>query len=338
MFGIDYLGGATYGDVILNNHPKGWGAGFFLNTFGSAWNVIKKLAQTGNCPLIRVHAVWDDLHQLRGGHMDCIKKELKRCCTVSKTYPSVKFEFSPFCEHNFTSQQSDEVFTTCKKIIKKQKANIKLVNCVWQGKFILDDEDIINECHGNHKKPKRGAYNYSFDGLDAYNANTQLIKDYYNDAQTFFFWTISLNLKRDEDERITVAKRIERSYRPQGVHIHALEALAKNKGKDNVPSSWIIKPMSEDCSDLKSNKLLVLMPQKSDNVKLIRNNANNTVIETLKRFDPPVGSLYRYYASKAGYEFVKKNLCKIMFNGKIQKSGSAEIVFNPSFRAGTYRS
>ena len=30
MFGIDYLGGATYGDVILNNHPKGWGAGFFL--------------------------------------------------------------------------------------------------------------------------------------------------------------------------------------------------------------------------------------------------------------------------------------------------------------------
>ena len=337
MYGIDYLAGATYKDLVVKSHPKGWGAGFFLNTFGNAWPVVKALAETGNCPVIRVHAIWDDLHQYRVGHLDLIKKELKKCCNIAKKFPSIKFEFSPFCENNFTSLQSDEVFSTCKKIIKKQEVKIKLVNCIWQGKFILNDPDIINEVHGTHIKPKKGAYNYSFDGLDAYNADTQTIKNNYTDANIFFFWTISLNLKKKANEKISVADRIKRNYRPKTVHIEALEALAKDKGSDNVPKNWIVKPMSEDCEDMKSNKLLLLIPKKSSNVKLIRNNSKNAEIETLKRFDPPVDDKYRYYAQKAGYEYVKKNACKVSIDGKIQTSNGIEIVFNPAFRGGSYK-
>ena len=80
IFGIDYLGGANYGNVIINEHPAGWAAGFILNTNEpswpkrNAWPVIESLARTGRCPLIRVHAIWDDAHTYRPEYLPIINR------------------------------------------------------------------------------------------------------------------------------------------------------------------------------------------------------------------------------------------------------------------------
>lgn len=335
-YGIDYLGGATFQSTLLSNHRDGWGAGFFAETFGNAWGVVEKLAKTGKAPYIRVHALWDDLHSYgTQAQILKVKEHCRKICKLAQTYKSVKFYFSPFCEHNLSAKKMNEVFDLCRRIIANHKVEVKLVNCVWKGEKVTA-KDVINEIHGTHAKV--GAkYIYSFDGLDCYNADTQKIKDTYKEAELFFFWTVSMNLKRKDSEKISVKERIARSYRPKGVNIQAMYALKENKGVTNVPKIITIKPMSEDCGDRKSNKLLILTKTKYDSIELIRNNKQQTSIEVCKRFDPPSSDLYRYYASKAGFEYVKKNLIAIKAGGKILKYENKDILFCPSFRDGTYR-
>ena len=335
-YGIDYLGGATFPNTLLSNHRDGWGAGFFAETFGNAWGVIEKLAKTGKCPYIRVHALWDDLHSYgTQEQIEKVKKYCRKICKLAQTYKTVKFYFSPFCEHNLSAKKMNEVLDVCRKIIANHNVQVTLVNCIWKGKKIVA-EDVINEIHGTHSKVGT-KYIYSFDGLDCYNADTQKIKNTYKDAELFFFWTVSMNLKRKDSEKISVAERIARSYRPKACNIEAMFAMEAKKGKTNVPETITIKPMSEDCGDKKSNKLLILSTVKYDSVELIRDNKKQTPIEVCKRFDPPSGDLFRYYATKAGYEYAKKNLVKIKAEGKILKHENKDILFSPVYRDGTYR-
>jgi len=334
-FGIDYLGGAAFGDLVIKSHPEGWAAGFFAQEFGNAFPVVRKLAATGKAPTIRVHALWDAGHRYGSAEqIKAVRANLRKMCSIAKSNPKVRFLFSPYCEHNLTAAEMEKTLNVCKTVIKNQGiSNIELVNCIWKGQEV---KGVINEIHGDHATPK-GNYIFSFDGLDCYNANTQQFKKKHAKADVFFFWTISMNLKKKDSEKISVAERLARSYRPKAVHIEAMIAMKAPKGKTNVPASVTIKPMSEDCGDLKSNKLLVLLKGKFKEVKLIRNNKKQTEIETLKRYDPPTGEFYRYYASKAGYEYVKKNLVLIKADGKILRYENKDILFCPAFRDGTYR-
>lgn len=335
-YGVDYLGGATFPSTLLSSHQQGWGAGFFAETFGDAWNVIEKLAKTGKAPYIRVHALWDDLHRYGSdAQIEKVKKHCRKICILAKKYPKVKFYFSPYCEHSLKAKEMEKTLDVCRKIISNQKAEIKLVNCLWKGEAI-NDKDVINEIHGTHSIPSK-KYLYSFDGLDCYNADTQKIKDTYKNAEIFFFWTCSMNLKRKDSEKISVAERIKRAYRPKACNIEAMIAMQKNKGITNVPQNIIIKPMSEDCGDLKSNKLLILTKTKYEKITLFRDNAKETVIEECKRFDPPSSDWYRFYCKKAGYQYDKKNLIGIKVNGKILYYDGPKVKFNPIYRDGNYR-
>ena len=337
IYGVDYLGGAAFQNLVLKNHENGWAAGFFGEEFGNVYPLIRKLAATGLAPAIRVQALWDATHRYgTAEQMVKVKQQLKRLCNIANNNLKVEFYFSPYCEHNLKAAEMEKTLQECRKILTANKCNnITLVNCVWQGETIRQP-DVVNEVHGNHAAPD-GNYIFSFDGLDCYNANTKKKKQQHAKAQIFFFWTISMNLKKKENEKVTVEQRLKRSYRPQACHIKAMVALKAAKGQTNVPKEVTIKPMSEDCGDLKSNKLLVLLKGKFKEVKLIRNNKKQTDIETLRRYDPPTGDFYRYYASKAGYEYVKKNLVKIKADGKILKYEDKDILFNPAWRDGTYR-
>lgn len=335
-YGIDYLGGATYQNTLLSSHKAGWGAGFFAETFGDAWGVITKLCKTGKAPYIRVHALWDDLHRYGSdAQIEKVKKHCRKICNLAKQYPNIQFYFSPYCEHNLKATEMSKTFDVCRKIIKNQGVQIKLVNTIWKGENVTA-EDVINEIHGTHAIPSK-KFVYSFDGLDCYNADTQKIKDTYKNAELFFFWTNSMNLKRKDSEKISVAERIKRAYRPKACNIEAMIAMEGKKGITDVPINITIKPMSEDCGDRKSNKLLILTITKYDTITLYRHNAKETVIEECKRFDPPSDTWYRFYASKAGYEYAKKNLIGIKANGKILYYDGTKIKFNPIYRDGTYR-
>lgn len=333
MYGIDYLAGAQYQKLVLNNHPKGWAAGFFLETFGNAFPLIEKLAAKGTAPIIRVHSIWEDSHKYnKKKHDDKIINHFKKFSDIAKKYPKIKFYFSPFCEHTMTAGEMKAIVKQLKDIIyNKQLNNITIVNSIWTGQLI-DVAGVINEIHSDHTKLKKREYIYSFDGLDAYNADTTNFKKVYKNCSIFFFWTISLNLKKKHDEKVSVQDRINRKYRPQKVHIDALIALAKDKGKTNVPDNFIIKPMSEDCEDLKSNKLLILSKKEYKQLKLIRQNNKLSLIEYLKKYPKTEDGLHRYYADKAGHEYTKKK--NLTLHSDTEK---IPISFNPSFRDGTFK-
>ena len=336
-FGIDYLGGAAFADLVTSHHPAGMAAGFFAEEFGNALPVVRKLAASGKAPVIRVHALWDSAHRYgTAQQVQTVRATLRKYCGIAKANPKVRFLFSPYCEHNLKVAEMEKTLAVCRTVLRNQKtSNVELVNCIWQGQEV---PGVINEVHGDHGVPKTKGYVYSFDGLDCYNANTQQIKNRHAKADLFFFWTISMNLKKKENEKLTVAQRLARAYRPKAVHIDAMAAMVAARGRTSVPSSVTIKPMSEDCGDAKSNKLLVILPEKYSTVELKRNNGRGDAVATLKRFDPPLdGPRYRYYAGEAGCRYVKKNLVYLVADGKILNHGKNKILFNPAFRDGTYR-
>ena len=338
IYGQDYLGGAAFQSVILKYHPKGMAAGFFAHTFGNAFPTIKALIKTGNCPLVRVHSIWADNHAYKDSFLPQIKEDCKKLCNIAKNNPKLTFHFSPMCEHTMKKDKMMSIINECRKIKNNIGCkNLSFVNCVWTGEFIYGESDIYNEIHGTHALPNKGKFNFSYDGLSALNSDVEAFKKKYGKAEVFFLWDVYYNLKKDGKEKITVAERLARSYRPKQVHVEAIAALAKPKRDTYVPNTMIIKPMSEECCDFKSNKLLLLLPEKSNSVTLIRNNAKQNEIEKLSRFDPPVDKLYRYYANKAGYEYVKTRAIKIKIDGVIKKSNGKEVYFNPAFRGGTYK-
>lgn len=330
IWGLDYLGGATYKRVILNNHPKGWAAGFFGKTFGNAYPTIQALSKTKKCPLIRVHAVWEDNHRYDPDKHDRVfKNQLKRLINVAKKFPSVHYEFSPFCEHTIGKNMLTKIFKDLKKIIPKDITNISFVNCPWTGDFIYGDPMIKNECHGKNKVPTQGKYNFSYDGEDCYNSNVEADKDKHsNRGDVFFFWTVSFNLKKNEKEKLTVAERMARDYRPNADNVKQCIMFSNKKVKDTVPSTWIIKPMSENVSDAKSNKLLVISPKKGTTMLLEKNGKK---VATLSRFTPDYDGKARYYGFYAGYTY-GNDAYDVRLDGiKLQPK------INPAFRGGKFK-
>ena len=329
MFGLDYLGGAAYTKKVVAFHPKGWAAGFFGNTFGNAWVTVRRLARTGKCPRIRVHAVWDDNHLYNPEkHDKVIKNQFKRCLAAAALFPKVHFEFSPFCEHNIKKQALTKIFNYLKKMMPASTTNVSFVNCALNGDFIYDDASIKNETHNIGKIPAKGAYNFSYDGVDCYNADVETDKKKHAGADIFFFWTVSFNLKRNEKERLTVAKRLERNFRPTEDNIKACIILGEKKASADTPKTWIVKPMSEDCGDAKSCKLLVMMPNDAEQVAL---KTGNTTVAKLARFKPDVEGKARYYAKDAGYKYGNRKL-EVWVKGTRLK-----WTINPAFRGGSYR-
>lgn len=195
--GIDYLGGANYGKVIRENHPKGFGAGFILNTNKphwpktDAWPVISALVASHECPFIRVHAVWEDNHTYNPKkHDKIILQEAERLAAFANMHPNICFYFSPFCERGNDSRDFDSILATLQQAYTK----LEIVNCVYTAKF--KNGGIINEVHGSKAGPKGEArHAYSYDGTQCVDSNIVGDIRARNGAEYFMFWTSQMNGK-----------------------------------------------------------------------------------------------------------------------------------------------
>lgn len=192
MNGIDYLGGANYERLILDNHPSGWAAGFILTTNdpqwpkNRAWPVIRKLLATGRCPRVRVHGVWRDTHGYVARRDDpIIFRQLRKANEVQAEFPGAEIQFSPFCEHNIRG-------AALRNLIDRLKAqtSLTLVNSVYKGDLV---GDIMNEVHGDTVAPASGRYIYSFDGTSAYERDVKAMKRAHRRADTFYLWIPQMN-------------------------------------------------------------------------------------------------------------------------------------------------
>ena len=76
IFGMDYLAGRKYLDVIKRAHPRQWAIGGFAETFGDFMPVALWACQNA-IPLIRIQMLWSDVHKFGDKDIPKIKKYSK---------------------------------------------------------------------------------------------------------------------------------------------------------------------------------------------------------------------------------------------------------------------
>lgn len=312
IYGIDYLGGAKYKDVVLKGHPPGFAAGFFAQEFGDAFPIVQKLAQTGRCPVIRIQLCWSPTHNYTKSHLAAAIKEAKRYERLSTT---AQIQLSPFCEH--TLQNPDPWLDQ----IKKAAPSCTVVNNPINGKGAFSKK-YMNEVHTG--KPPSGPYNFSYDGQSSCDADTEADKIRYGAAQIFFFWTWQLNCHYN-------AKDKTRNTRPSVELIKGLANLVGPRGSCSLPGNTLWKSFAEQSDpkgDWRSNKPMCISPINLPSLELVD---NGKILGSLKRYPVPFADgRQRYYLGKWGYQVATK---------PVQLRAGSKIIgiVNPGFRFGNFR-
>lgn len=338
MWGIDYLGGVKFANVVIDEHPTGWAAGIFCNTFGDYQKVIVPLLATGGrCPRVRLQAVWEDNHTYRPAiHKPIIRKELRRARELKARFPEVEIQFSPFCEYSGPRDNMVEMIRFCQNL---GADGLTLIASSLQGHEVAG---ALTEYHREYSGPiGQSRFNFSWDGKTAFDDNVEKAKNRFRDADTMFLWSCHLNLKRKDDEK---TPRPQRTYRPVGKHIDALVALHRPSGDCHLPHGWILKPVAEDAGpkDSKSNKVCIIAPTDVPQMKML-DVAGNQVVDTLKNFgkykDKIAGkTCWRYYSTEWGYLIAEKAF-RISNSRRVvlMAGGKQQGIVNPAFRAGIFR-
>lgn len=334
LFGMDYLGGAMFGSLILKAHPTGWAAGFFADTFGNCFPVADKLAASGKCPLIRIHGPWTAHKYNPAQHDKAIFAACDKTYKLQQKYPNVEFQFSPVCESDARGKQWQNLFSRL-----SEKYPMTLVCSVYKGEFL---KGYISEVHGPKGAP--GArYNYSYDGTSAVDANVQDDKQTHRDADVFFMWHPSFNLKYKtkvtlEDKKKNpkvyandTAPPKERHCKPTVELIQSLEALAPNKGKPVLQKRNLWKSHADRHNtppEPRAYKPVLISPVKADHAVLMD---GAVVVATSSKREPYNDGRWRYYFPKYGYQLATR-VVRVL----VGKTDIGQV--NPPFREGDYRS
>lgn len=325
IYGMDYLGGAQYKDVILKNHPQGWAAGFFLSTFGDATKIIRSLAITSKAPVIRIHLLWSDTHAFGDNNIGAIKAGAAIVQKIKKEIPFVTFEISPFCEHNL--KNPDKYLD----IVEAYAPDCVPVNSVWQGSL---SKKYKNEVHGTKAKAVGGSYNFSWDGQSSVDTDVEAVKKLHSNADVIYFWDARFNGKWEDNDK---TPRPQRKGWPDSKIIRSLSFLASKKAETKMPKGWIYKSHAENKGngDPRADKPVFICPIKARQIEIV--SFTGKVIEKL----PYYGTFedrFRYYASSWGYEISAKAIkaqgyseCQVFIDGK--NIG----VIDPAFRDGGFR-
>ena len=329
-YGLDYLGGAKFGNLIVREHPEGWAAGFFANTFGNAWPVIEKLIQTGRCPEVRVHAIWEDNHTYRPDRHDkIIMQELSRANSLKAKYPHIEVQFSPFCEHNIKGAALVRLFQK----LEERNRGCTLVNSIWQGDKY---PKAITEIHGSKPNNPGTPYNWSSDGESAVDIDIESLKSKHASAETFYFWIPQFNLKKKAADS---TPRPLRKAKPTGQGIDSVIYLATNKGDVSLDRKHIWKSHADQHDvppEPRALKPVFITPAKCPRIELVA--SNGQVVARSGLGSPFSGGGYRYYFDQFGYQISEKAK-RIQGHAILKIKAGSKILgtINAAFRGGSYR-
>lgn len=321
IYAMDYLGGAKFKDVILKEHPDGWGAGCFAQAFSDALPIIDQLLATGRCPHLRVHLCWDDNHRYGDQNIPAIKKEAARYEKLHQKYPNITFELSPCCEHELKNPYK------YLDIVKQYAPTCIPVNSP-DSKGSMSTK-YKNEVHGNNaKSPRKGAFNFSFDGNSSYDSDVESIKARLSGADIFFFWGANFNGKTKDTD---TTPRPNRRAWPSSSYIDSIIYQKDPCGAVSLPNNWTYKTHSE-----KGYKPVFIIPIRANQILIKARNGQ--IIDTLKYYGTFVDGRFRYYSTNWGYQSADKAkriqgdpLVEVWVNGK--KYG----IINQAFRSGDFR-
>lgn len=340
LFGMDYLGGAQYRQIFLNNHPEGWAAGFFVerSIFGNPRRAIRRLAKSGKCPVIKLNLNWNDNHIFTFRDFKKSQRIAKRYSRLIVQFPDIKWYVSGATEHRLNRKDSKKLARMILEVIPNSP-NVFYVNNPWidGGGALIRGQRIINEVHGKERAPRKGPFTYSFDGKSCVDLDVETIKKDMKNCEVFFFWHPAYNGRKNTTDP---TPRPERRAWPTPELIKSIEYLANDAGDNlSVPSGWIWKTHADRHDNppepraYKPVLITTVGPQKFELVTL----DGRTVHTSTNRLDFEHGK-FRYYFLEYGYKLAEKAIrmqghpiCKL-------KGGNKEYGrINPAFREGIFR-
>lgn len=330
IFGLDIPGAVRFSKEAIRAIPKRFALGFFLETFGDAWPLIKRLSNSKESPLFRVHATWEDDHKyIPSKHDRRIKAHFVKFLEISGMAPGMRWQFSPFCE-------VDGDLTNILRELHREAPDVELVNSVWRGPF---QKRILasNEIHGDHAKP-RGKYNFSTDGESSVDLDIQRLKLEHKRAEVFFFWHASFNGKRNDEDR---TPRPDRTFWPTPELIQSIAFQASDRGPAHLPQGWLYKSHADVHQvppEPRAYKPVLLAPRNVPHIDIVTKDGQRVArLPYYGPFDDGTGRS-RYYADSYGYKIAERAIalsglatCSLVCNG--DQIGT----INPGFRCGGFR-
>ncbi len=350
-YGLDYLAGIKFRKVIMEEHPNGWGAGFFTRVMEddtyrkTVWDnlpIIQELAASKRAPFIRLAFAWRDDHKFSSAQHSFVKSEAMRFKPIIESNSDITWYVSPVHEHQL-NERDWNVFSKIVRDVLGDKVTI--VNCPVAGKGFASKIEL-NEYHGADKKPRGGRFGFSFDGSNIVDADVETYKKNYSNSEYFFIWNCQMNGRRKEDDK---TKRKDRKFYPINKQIDSFIYLSRDKGANNFPKDCIGKshadqanypPSGKDCKPV----FLAYLKAKISPSRIILKARNGQTVSTSssraswsdEATKKQIG--WRYYFSEWGFEIAGKakriqgdSVCDLYADNK--KIGT----WNPAFRSGTFR-
>lgn len=337
IFGLDYLAGARFGKLITQNHPRGWAAGFFLDVdgFGYALEEIEELAASGLCPIFRIHGIWKDRHDFSSIDSGAAISRAQPVQALAKKYPQIKFEYSPFCEHEISDVKTiDKILDDVQSVAP----NCTLVNTVYgRGAF---SKKYKNEVHGEKAPPTTGKFNFSFDGTSAVDSDVEYFKKRFGRSEVFYLWDPLFNLRAETTD---TTPRKDRHLLPESKLIQSLVFLSTDRMDSfiKIDKRTLYKSHGEvhaskenpANADSRSNDPCIITPYDADHIEFRL--ASGEVVAKSGGPLPFRDGRNRFYINKWGYEIARDAIRKSggphvrMFAGKKDLG-----TINPGFRAG----
>jgi hypothetical protein len=267
LWGIDFLGAGKYPKKAVRYLPRGFAFGCFTNPesaegtpmFGNGLKVVKLVALSDKAPLIRCQILWSDKHVFGDQHIPIIRQQSRAIEAIAKAHPLIKFEISPFCEHNLSNP--DKYLD----IVKAEAPSCKPVNVPYKGAI---SQKYKNEVHGSHSAPK-GKYNYSWDGSSIFDSDVEGLKAKHKGAEVTFLWFPQCNGRKSKTDP---TPRPDRGAWPTPEITDSAVFLTTKKGKASLPAKWLWKSHADQHYDIpepRANKPVLLCPGRPNLVELI---------------------------------------------------------------------
>lgn len=329
-WGLDYLGGAMYQDVILREHPQGWAAGTFFDTFGDCMPMVNNLLKTGRCPVFRFNGPWTKHAYNPAQHKARIVECLKQANQTQKRFPGVNIQFAPVCESDVDLTQLMKELDGISKVT--------LVNSVFKGKIL---QGRLNEVHGGKAQRPKGKYNWSGDGSNCFDLNIGMLKEKHKTCSTFYLWCAQFNLVRKEEpeEGEVFPPPLQRKFVPVPKLVDALIYLHNNGGDFKLGGDQIWKPCSDQQTVIpgpRELKPVFITTTKANRIELVADNGQ--VVAVTGGPEPYSGGGWRYYLGEWGFIVAEKAI-RIQGHPIVRLRACSQMLgrVNPAFRCGTFR-
>ena len=327
---IAHLGLCKYSGVAARAHPRGFGMVVFTNTFcPDSRKEIREVLDTGKVPFIEYNLKWSDTHTFTTKDFTSIVDEAKRYARLTERYPNIACAFSGATEHQLSRRDANEL---AKQVLAVIPPRCVYVNNPWgRGSFIDSSDRVWNEFHGEiPKNIPAGNIIFGWDGLDAFDdPKVQDKKNKLKHAKVLAYWTSQNNGRRNRND---TTPRKDRTFWPTFELIQALGFLHTDQGTVKVPTTFTIKPKSDQHKVPPASRELkpvFILPHRARFLEL--RVGDKSIIKSGEA-EPFADGRWRYYFPKFGYEIVKDartNVLDLYISGP---GGRKQGTVNPAFR------